>query len=839
MGTPPPVHGLSAEEAARRLARDGPNALPRPPRRTALRILAEVAREPMFQLLAAAVALYWLLGDQTEALGLLVFLGVIVGITLVQERRTERVLEALRDLTSPRALVWRDGQPCRIGGTEVVVGDWLELTEGDRVPADAVLRQANDLAIDESLLTGESLPVAKDGAGTPVYAGTMVVAGRGLAEVTATGAASRIGRIGTLLGTVETEATPLHVQTRRLVRWFSVLGLAVSVVVGLAYAWTRGDWLGGMLAGITLAMSLLPQEFLLILTVFLTMGAWRLSRHRVLTRQPAAIEALGAATVLCTDKTGTLTENRMAVDTLVAMTPEGESVQRWSAADGPVPADLWGLLTPALLACEPQPFDAMERALHATARAAGVSLPPACELVHEYPLSAEWPVMTHAWRNKGPDDARAEGGVVVAAKGAPEAVARLCRLPPVAAQRVAAEAQALAGRGMRVLGVAQARWSGGDWPESPAGFAFEWRGLVALADPLRAGVPAAVAECRRAGIRVVMITGDHAGTAAAIARAAGMDVRRVLQGDALEALDDAALRACVAETDVFARVTPPQKLRIVQALKARGEVVAMTGDGVNDAPSLRAAHIGIAMGGRGTDVAREAAALVLLDDDFSTLVRGVRLGRRIDDNLRKGLRFVFAVHVPIAGLALLPLLAGWPLLLTPLHIAFLEIVIDPVGSIVFEAEREEADVMARPPHDPAAPLFSPAMMVQSLLQGTLVLGAVAGFYAWLLAQPVGEAAARAAAFVALVAGNMALVLANRTRHGDWRTALRPDNPALLGVLGATGALLAALLGVPPLRALFGFALPPASLLGAAVGIGVGLLAVLLVLRRAQASWLHR
>lgn len=325
--------GLSAEQAARRLARDGPNALPRPLRRTAWHILFEVAREPMLQLLAVAVAIYFVLGDMAEASVLLAFVAVIVAITLVQERRTERVLEALRDMTSPRALVWRDGEPRRVAGVELVCGDIIELTEGDRVPADGRLVSANDLAVDESLLSGESLSVAKTVVPTTgesdstqkgsVFAGTMVVAGRAIAEVTATGARSEIGRIGTVLGAIEAGSTPLHRQTRQLVRWFSVLGLVVSVFAGALFGWSQGDWLGATLAGITMAMSMLPQEFLLILTVFMAMGAWRLSQHRVLTRRAATIEALGAATVLCTDKTGTLTCNKMRIETLVRLTPDG------------------------------------------------------------------------------------------------------------------------------------------------------------------------------------------------------------------------------------------------------------------------------------------------------------------------------------------------------------------------------------------------------------------------------------------------------------------------------------------------------------------------------------
>lgn len=828
------TQGLSSEQAARQFALDGPNELPRPPRRTAWRIFLEVAREPMFQLLAAAVTVYGLLGDVAEAGVLLSFLVVIVSITLVQELRTERVLEALVDMTSPRALVWRDGTRQRLAGTALVLGDLIELTEGDRVPADAVLLQANDLAVDESLLSGESLPVVKrlapasDATTTApavvVYAGTMVVAGQAIAQVSATGGRSEIGRLGAVLGGIPAEPTPLHGQTRQLVRWVSGLGLVVSLVVGLLYAWTRGDWLGGTLAGITMAMSLLPQEFLLILTVFMAMGARRLSQHRVLTRRAATIEALGAATVLCTDKTGTLTQNRMAIEALVLFKPDGPVT--WTPCGPHLDAEFQALLRWGVLASEQDPFDPMERAFHQLAKTHLAPKPAHWRLVHEYGLSSQWPMMTHVWQvDSTPHH-------LAAAKGAPEVVVRLCQLSEEAQAQVLKQASALADQGMRVLALASADGLGNDWPATQQDFTFRLMGLVALADPIRENVPRAVEECRRAGIRVVMITGDHPGTALAIARQAGIDGQASwLRGDEVAVLDDAALQRRVATTTVFARVPPQQKLRIVRALQAHGEVVAMTGDGVNDAPSLKAAHIGIAMGGRGTDVAREAASLVLLDDDFASLVQAVRLGRRIYDNLRKAMRFVFAVHVPIAGLTLLPMLLGWPLLFSPMHIAFLEIVIDPVCAIVFEAEDEEADVMARPPRAPSAPLFSVAMVIQSLLQGGLVLLLVAGFYGILLHLGVADKAASAATFVALVLSNIALILANRSRAGGWRHTFHPGNPALWWMLLLIALLLVLVMAVPPLRHLYGFEVPGLALLASAWGVGVLALVLLMVQKR--------
>lgn len=840
VSTPAPADrpaGLSAEDAARRLRAEGPNELPRPPRRTLWRIALEAARDPMSQLLVAGVVVYLLLGDAREALVLLAFVAVTIGISVVQQGRTERVLQTLRELASPRALVLRGGERVRIAGREVVRGDLMLLGEGDRVPADGRLAEAADLQLDESLLTGESVPVAR-APGDPVHAGTLVVRGQGLAEVTATGARSQMGRIGQALGSIVTPPTPLTLETRRLVRVAAVAGAGISVVFLLAFGLTRGDWLGALLAGITLAMSMLPEEFPLVLTVFMAMGAWRLSHARVLSRRPATIEALGAATVLCTDKTGTLTHNRMAVAELAV--PGDDALAVWRADAGPagLPEAFHALLDAAVLASAAEPHDPMERAFHTLGRA---ELDTAhghegWALVHAFGLRPELLAVSQVWAVPGEDLH------TVAAKGAPEAIAALCRLDGARHAAWTAAAHEMAGRGLRVLAVARAAHrrgdpaaAGGGWPASPHGFDFEPLGLVGLADPLRAEVPGAVRECRAAGVRVAMVTGDHPATALAIARQAGIDTAGgVLTGDEIEALDDAALRARAAGTSVFARVMPAQKLRLVQAFRAAGEVVAMTGDGVNDAPALKAAHIGIAMGQRGTDVAREASSLVLLQDDFGAIVQGLRLGRRILDNVRKAMVFILAVHVPIAGLALLPLLLGTPPMFTPIHIAFLELLIDPVCSIVFESEPDEDDVMARPPRDPAAPVLSGGLLGLGLLQGGAALAATAALYLAGLRLGWGPDLVRAAVFSALVACLVALILANRSFSAPWWASMRRPNRALWGVLAATAAMLAAALGLPALRELFRFALPDATALGAAFGLGALLLLALEWIERRRA-----
>lgn len=838
--------GLSGAEAARRLAADGPNALPGGQGRSLLSIALETMREPMFLLLLAAGTLYLAFGDLQEGLTLFGFVLVTLALTLYQEGRTERAIEALRDLTSPRALVIRDGQPLRIAGRDVVRGDLLKLSEGDRVPADALLVSADGVRVDESLLTGEAVPVGKrmarpaeraeddPVAGTSriapggddlplVYAGTLIVQGQALARVTATGARSEIGRIGTALGTVEKERSPLQKQTARLVRNLALLALALSLVLVVVHGLVQGDWLQAVLAGIALAMAMLPEEYPVVLTVFPALGARRLSRDGVLTRRITAIETLGATTVLCSDKTGTLTANRMTVTHLAAGgVGLGDRLALGALGDGPLPEAFHALVEVAILASVVDPFDPMEKAFHQLGErflSRTEDLHRDWRLVQTYALSPALRAMSHVWVAAG------DGARTVAAKGAPEAVIDLCHLDDAQRARIATVVDELAAEGLRVLAVARGGFTGTTWPASEHDFDFEFVGLLGLADPVRPEVPAAVAECRAAGIRVVMITGDYPATAQAIARQAGLAGRDgdVLTGQEIATLGDEALRERMATVGVCARIAPEQKLRIVQALKARGDIVAMTGDGVNDAPALRAAHVGVAMGGRGTDVARESASLVLVDDNFAAIVRAVRLGRRIFDNLRKAMSYILAVHVPIAGMALLPVMFGWPALLYPMHIALLELIIDPACSIAFENEPAEADVMQRPPRDAAAPLFGGATLWMALLQGLGVLAIVLAAFAWAGAR-LPEPQARAFAFATLVMGNLALILSNRSSSRSLWATLHTPNRVLWGVVGLALVLLLGALYLPWAVGVLRFApLPPGEL---AMAAGLGLLSLL-------------
>jgi P-type Ca2+ transporter type 2C len=803
------MRGLTEAKAQRRLAAEGPNSLPGNAPSALWHTLLDVVREPMLALLIAAAATYLALGDRLESITLAGSVFVVVTIELVQERKTQGALAALRDLTSPRALVIRDGESRRIAGHDVVRGDLLVLAEGDRVPADAKVLEARSLAIDESLLTGESAPVRKrvaapdDVASHPggedlpfVYSGTLVVKGRGAAEVIATGPRSAIGGIGAALGQTSPARSLLEREIEGIVRIMAMGAAAFSVGLALIQGLRSQDWIGGILAGIALAMSLLPEELPIVLTVFLAIGALRLSRRRVLTRRMSALGSLGSASVLCTDKTGTLTENRMRVASLYR---EG-SFHR--VGEGPLPDSMHLVVEHGILASDRDPFDPMEIAFHRLGKEALAGtehLHASWQLVHEYPLTAELLSMAHVWQS--PEDGRR----VVSAKGAPEAIAELCRLPEADAAEARDATRALARDGLRVLGVASVLFEGEVLPEDVRDHPFGFVGLVGLEDPVRATVPAAVAECQAAGVRVVMITGDYPETATAIARKAGLALPEdVLTGPEIAMADDAVLSDRLRHVDVIARAVPEQKLRIVRALAAQGEVVAMTGDGVNDAPALDAAHIGIAMGGRGTDVAREAADLIVTDDDFASIVSGIRLGRRIFDNLRKAVVYIVAVHVPVAGVSLLPALFGWPLVLLPLHIVFLELIIDPACSIAFEAEAEEPNVMRRPPRSASSHLIDRQVVLTGLAQGVSVL--IVAMAAIVLARSRGfsEGEVRATGFSVLVGGNIALILTNLTWSTAARTTLRSRNRVAFAMAVGAIAALSCTLFVPPVQDLFRF-----------------------------------
>jgi len=652
--------GLREAEAEKRLREEGFNELNSRKNRSILFLILDVVKEPMLMLLLGAGTIYLLLGETKDALMLLVFVFVVIGITLYQEHKTERALETLRNLSSPRALVIRDGKERRIGGRDVVRGDILILREGDQIPADAAILQSVQLSLEESLLTGESLSVRKstwDGIspmGIPggedlpfVYAGTHVIQGHGIAQVLATGMNTEFGKIGKALETIEEESTLLQKETAHLIKSFAIAGGVLCLIIISIYGFIHHDWIHGFLAGLTLSMAMLPEEFSVVLLIFLALGAWRLSKRNVLTRRSATIETLGAATVLCVDKTGTLTHNTMHLETIATSTEMYTLPQQ----DVLLAEHYHDVMEYGILASQKDPFDPIEKEikLRGEVLLSGTEhLHKTWELKHQYALSKELLALSHVWESPEKDK------FVIASKGSPEAITDLCHLTKEQTDAVMKQTQSMSEEGLRVLGVAKAYFPKQTFPKEQHDFAFEFVGLLGFRDPIRKTVPEAVQQAYQAGMRIIMITGDYAGTARHIADTIGLhNTEQILTGPEIRELSPQELQKRLTQTCICARVVPEQKLAIVEALKANGEIVAMTGDGVNDAPALKAAHIGIAMGERGTDVAREAASLVLLDDDFTSIVEAVRSGRRIFDNLRKAISYIFAVHEKLSVISLL------------------------------------------------------------------------------------------------------------------------------------------------------------------------------------------
>ena len=781
--------GLTKSEAARRIESDGPNLLPSAKPRNFFQQFVGVVREPMLTLLVTAGLINFIVSELLDASVLMLTVFIVVGISLYQSSRTERALEALRDLSSPRALVVRDGVEERIPGKDVVRGDLVILSEGDRVPADARLLSASNLSVDESILTGESLSLHK-ATGDQVFSGTLIVTGYGRAVIEKTGAKTELGKIGTTLRGIEIERTHLQKEIDRLVRVIYIAALFAAATVIVIYGLTRRDWVGGSLAGIAASMALLPEEFPVVLTLFLAIGAWRMSQKGVIARRSAVIETLGSATVICVDKTGTITMNQMAVHELKI------DNELFVLDDKPIPEMYREITQAALFACPVNPFDPMDKAFHAIA-----SRDENWELVREYPITSTLMAMSNVWQTGD--------HCLAAAKGAPETIAALCHLDSQKIKSIIKDVDDATERGFRVLGVASASFdSAFPLPDSPDQIEFRYLGLVHLNDPVRPGVPEAVAECARAGVRTVMITGDYPGTALSVAKDVGLNWKAgVITGSDLGKLSDLELAEKIKSVCIFARMVPEQKLRLVRALKLDGEVVGMTGDGVNDAPALRAADIGIAMGGRGTDVAREAASLVITDDDFTSIAGGIRQGRGIFANLQKAMSYIIAIHVPIFGMALVPVfVSDWPLVLLPAQIAFLELIIDPASSVVFESEQTDPDIMSRSPRGINAKMFDRRELIFSVAQGFGVLVVVLGVYLWAMQSDKSEDLVRTLSFGTLMLGNIALVLANRSQHlSILQTFKERKNQTIKWILGGGIGMLVLLVNIPITREAFDLA----------------------------------
>lgn len=810
------IQGLSSSEVKRLQKQFGFNELPDQDKKNIFKLIFKLLTEPMIFLLLATVGIYFILGDRNEASLLLASFVGIITIEFYQESKTEKSLEALKSLSSPISDVIRGGKKITIPGREVVVGDIILLSEGSRVPADAKLISAENFKVDESLLTGESEPVEKyvrigdiiDARTNSVFSGTLVVSGHGFAEIIGIGKDTEIGAIGTSLKSIKIEKTLLQKEVNKVVKFVAILAISASVVLALIFWVSSGDIIQGLLAGLTLAIAILPEEFPVVLTIFLTLGAWRLAKNNILARRAHTIETLGSATVLCVDKTGTLTENQMKVSVIIDADGNSHSDNFDNASE---------VVSCGVLASQQNPFDPMEEAFILAGKQVFKDVEKIYEkqvIIKEYPLKDSSLSVVHVWGHG--DQVK-----FIALKGAPETVFDLCHIDGDEKNKFEASVKQLASQGLRVIAIAKAEATR-TIPNDRHDFNFEFLGLVGLADPVRKEALPAVRVCREAGIRVVMITGDYPETAMHIARQIELDDSGAITGPEFEKLSDADRIEIVKSTSVFSRVTPTHKLMIVGALKKSGEIVAMTGDGVNDAPALKAAHVGIAMGARGTDVAREASSIVLLDDNFASIVHGVRLGRRIYDNLQKAMSYIISVHIPIALLSLLPALFRWPLVLIPAHIVFLEFVIDPSCTIIFENEKENKNIMQRPPRKLSAPIFSKRMVIGSLAQGLLVAIMVVVAFRVLLDIGWGPDKARGMTFLILVVANIFLILGISGKQAILNI-LHRENMAMVTILLITSISLSLIFNVTVLRELFHFS--QLTFIESGVGILVGALSV--------------
>lgn len=750
--------GLTESEVIDRRSKFGSNSLPEDKSKRLPRQLLGVLKEPMMALLLAAALISGLLGDAFEAGALIIGVMFVISISLFQVRRTDKALSALQVLSAPRASVYRDGELTLIPSAEVVEDDLLLLKEGDRVPADCVLLEQTRLMIDESILTGESITVEKT-KGDAALAGTLVVRGHCVAKVTSIGTASQLGQIGTLLKGSE-KRTILQAEVDKIVRVVATIALLAVFTLSAVYALTRGDLLVGLLAGVAAAMALLPEELPIILTIFLGLGAWRMARSKVIVRNNPAIEMLGQITVLCVDKTGTITMNEMA---LVTTDPE--------------------VIYYGTLASIPGSFDPVDKAfLKLNVQTDSMTL------VREFPLTEENLVFCQIWR-------KPDGELLAALKGAPERVLDVCSLSSEKKLEVLRELDESAMAGLRVLGIAKATVPESALTASTFGdLPFEFVGLAAMKDPVREGVADAISELNRAGIRTVLITGDYPQTAESIGKEIGLlPGGGTVNGDDLEKLSDEQLAALVSSQNIFSRVKPQQKLKLVQALQRQGEIVAMTGDGVNDAPALKRANVGLAMGKRGSEVAREAADLVIADDSFLSIAEGVRAGRRIFANLRKAASYVIAIHIPIFGMALIPVASpAWPLVLLPIQIAILEIVIDPSASLAYESEPASKNQMLAKPRPKDERLITSKVFQLAAVQGLILLtGSLVSF---LIAVSSGfsDDRVRSLTFGTILLGNLLLMLSNRSSTASIVELVsgRPNKIALIIFSAGIAAMIA-------------------------------------------------
>ena len=803
--------GLSSDQVMQSRNTHGENKVENKNKSGIWTAVMDLAKEPMLILLIVAAAIYFITGSMGEGLFMLGAIFVISAISIYQDTKSRNALAELKSLTQPKCRVIRDGVEVEILREEIVIGDFLILEEGNKIPADGAILEAHDFSVNESILTGESLAVAKNDSGTAIFQGTLVSSGRATAEITAIGDKTKLGQIGISLESIEQEPTPLQIQITNFVKKMAIIGGAVFLIVwGINYIRTH-QFLDSLLKALTLAMSILPEEIPVAFTTFMALGAWRLMKMGIIVKRTQTIETLGSATVICTDKTGTITENKMELAGLYVLATNSIVLPAHGLHD-----EGQKLLTMAMWSSEPEAFDPMEMALHeAYGKLATHDNRPDFKLVYEYPLEGKPPMMTHVFKNTA-------GHRIVAAKGAPEALMALSGLSESEKSATSAAINELAAKGYRVLGVGQSDFSGESFPEKQQDLSFHFLGLVAFYDPPKENIESVFESFYKAGIQVKIITGDNAATTQNIARQIGFKgADNILLGDQLVAMDDKTLQLKVMQTGIFARMFPEAKLKVVNALKAQGQIVAMTGDGVNDGPALKAAHIGIAMGKKGTEIAKQASSLILVDDDLARMVDAVAMGRKIYVSLKNAIRYIISIHIPIILTVFIPLALGWiyPNIFTPVHIIFFELIMGPTCSIIYENEPMEKDLLLQKPRPFSSTFFSLKELSVSILQGVVITLGMLLLYQYAVMQSYDEALTRSMVFIGLLAANICLTLVNRSFTHSLFTTLRYKNNLVPIIIGITIVLSTLIFVIPPVTRFFSLEAITLSQLLISIGVG--------------------
>ncbi|WP_436487068.1 cation-translocating P-type ATPase [Chitinophaga sp. ARDCPP14] len=789
-----PEHIKGLDEAAVTASRQqyGSNIPPEPVTSPLKAVLKEIMEEPMLVLLIAVTAIYFVMGELGEAYFMLAAIALVSGISFYQDSRSRKALEALEKMNEPLSKVIRNGELKSLPTSEIVKGDMMLVSEGNTINADGMIVHSNDFSVNESALTGEAYAVFKqsDSEDNKVYSGTVVASGLAICEVQEVGAQTKIGQLGEAILNIKEETTPLQLQIRQFVKWMAVAGAIVFLAVWLFNYIRSGSLTDSLLKGLTLAMSVLPEEIPVAFTTFMALGSRRLMQMGIIVKKIRTVEALGSATVICTDKTGTITENKMSLQAVY----NGTDYTLYETGHFPSV-----LISTAMWASEPVPFDPMEKTLHRLYE----EMTPLDErtnytMVHEYPLEGKPPMMTHIFEN-------AAGKRLVAAKGAPEAILQVSNLPEKEKQMILDQVNILAAKGYRVLGVATSDFTGNNYPATQQELPFFFTGLLAFYDPPKSNISEVFRQFYQAGIKVKIITGDNAVTTRAIARQAGLQqADEAVNGDTLMQMNEKKMQQTLQSVNIFTRMFPEAKLAAINALKADNEVVAMTGDGVNDGPALKAAHIGIAMGKKGTEIAKQAAALILVNDDLSNMVDAIAMGRRIYTNIKKAVQYIISIHIPIILTVSLPLFLGWiyPNIFTPVHVIFLEVIMGPTCSIVYENEPIEENAMLQPPRPITQTFLSFREMNISILQGLIITAGVLTAYQWSVAQDAGELLTRSMVFTTLVLANIFLTLVNRSFYYSFIHSMRNRNKLMVAVIGITLLLLAAMLYIPPVARFF-------------------------------------